>query len=234
MKGARPVTNERGELRCIDCGTFKPATREHFLLASNTRSGLTSRCRGCAVIYRKAWRAKDPDGLKKRRVQLYAERYAPRAKAKAREREAREPFRARAIVMRAGMRERAKERDLPFDGATFTTARLTEMLRERPACPCCGVVFRFAVSGTLGGEKCDASPSVDRIRPALGYVPGNVAIICWRCNNLKRDASAAELRRIADWIESTEREGVPFGTDVGTRLDLGPPRVGPQLSLVLG
>jgi hypothetical protein len=46
---------------------------------------------------------------------------------------------------------------------------------------------------------------VDRINPALGYVPGNIAVISWRANNLKRDAAAAELRRIADWMDAQEK-----------------------------
>lgn len=35
----------------------------------------------------------------------------------------------------------------------------------------------------------------------MGYVPGNVAVISWRANNLKRDASADELLRIAAWMK---------------------------------
>lgn len=48
-----------------------------------------------------------------------------------------------------------------------------------------------------------ASPSIDRIVPELGYVPGNIAIISWRANDLKKDATADEMRRIADWIDKS-------------------------------
>jgi hypothetical protein len=46
-----------------------------------------------------------------------------------------------------------------------------------------------------------ASPSLDRIIPELGYVAGNVAWLCYRCNSIKRDATADELRAIANWLD---------------------------------
>jgi len=57
----------------------------------------------------------------------------------------------------------------------------------------------------LDGKKKNNSPSIDRIVPALGYVRGNVALLCWRCNNLKRDATAAELQKVVDWMKSRSR-----------------------------
>ena len=46
------------------------------------------------------------------------------------------------------------------------------------------------------------SPSLDRINPKRGYVEGNVALICFRCNKIKSDATQRELRMIADWMDS--------------------------------
>lgn len=47
-----------------------------------------------------------------------------------------------------------------------------------------------------------ASPSLDRIRPELGYVPGNIAVISYAANTLKRDCSdPAIFRKLADYIE---------------------------------
>jgi hypothetical protein len=36
-----------------------------------------------------------------------------------------------------------------------------------------------------GGEASPLSPSLDRIVPALGYVPGNVRLVCHRFNRLR-------------------------------------------------
>jgi len=47
----------------------------------------------------------------------------------------------------------------------------------------------------------DSSPSIDRIIPLLGYVVGNVRIISNRANRIRSDATAEELRLIADdWV----------------------------------
>jgi len=48
----------------------------------------------------------------------------------------------------------------------------------------------------------EASPSLDRIIPELGYVPGNIAVMSFRANRVKGDATADELRKMADWIDS--------------------------------
>lgn len=52
-----------------------------------------------------------------------------------------------------------------------------------------------------GVEKwAPSSPSLDRINHALGYIKGNVRVISWRANNLKRDGTAEEFERIAAYM----------------------------------
>lgn len=43
------------------------------------------------------------------------------------------------------------------------------------------------------GRQSPNSPSLDRIIPKKGYVPGNVQVISWRANSLKKDANLREL-----------------------------------------
>lgn len=45
------------------------------------------------------------------------------------------------------------------------------------------------------------SPSLDRINPLRGYIKHNVAVISLRANNLKKDASLEEIRRLLLWME---------------------------------
>jgi hypothetical protein len=52
----------------------------------------------------------------------------------------------------------------------------------------------------------DNIPTLDKIVPSLGYVPGNVAIISMRANRLKSDASAEELQAILDWIHEQAKK----------------------------
>lgn len=56
------------------------------------------------------------------------------------------------------------------------------------------------------GHSCDNSPTVDRIQSGKGYVKGNIAIISRFANSLKGKASAAQHRRIADWVDEQVRK----------------------------
>lgn len=46
------------------------------------------------------------------------------------------------------------------------------------------------------------SYSIDRINPRCGYVPGNIAVISHRANQIKNDATAEELEAVARWLRS--------------------------------
>ena len=67
-------------------------------------------------------------------------------------------------------------------------------------CPILGIrlIKRRSKSG-------DNSPSLDRIVPSLGYVPGNVAVISQRANRLKGDGTIEEHRAIASFIENAAK-----------------------------
>ncbi|WP_210240170.1 hypothetical protein, partial [Mesorhizobium sp. M2E.F.Ca.ET.154.01.1.1] len=57
-------------------------------------------------------------------------------------------------------------------------------------------VFGFELKD--GGDR-NNSPSLDRIKPELGYVPGNIQVISTRANRIKNDATPDELRLLADY-----------------------------------
>ena len=63
-------------------------------------------------------------------------------------------------------------------------------------CPILGIPL-FQKMGKQGGG--DHSPSLDKVRPELGYVAGNVIVISNRANRIKSDASIQELRDIASF-----------------------------------
>jgi hypothetical protein len=90
-------------------------------------------------------------------------------------------------------RSRAKRKGLEF---TITAHDLP----LSDICPCCAHKM-IPRSGLAKQGPTPQSPSIDRLDSSLGYVPGNVAVICWRCNELKRDATAEELKKIISWIE---------------------------------
>lgn len=79
-----------------------------------------------------------------------------------------------------GCRERARKKSLPF---TITE----EDIHIPDECPLCGCFLKRG-----NGAATNASPSVDRYIAALGYVHGNIWVICNMCNNRKVDMSGEE------------------------------------------
>lgn len=61
-------------------------------------------------------------------------------------------------------------------------------------CACCGHELDYEHRQTR------YSPSIDRIRNERGYVTGNVAIICFRCNSLKKDGTESDFVQILDYM----------------------------------
>lgn len=89
-------------------------------------------------------------------------------------------------------RRRALRADIPFE--------LTEDDIEIPeTCPALGIPLVQAT-----GRPTANSPSLDRIVPEKGYVPSNVRVISFRANTLKRDATWAELKKLARYMEAHE------------------------------
>jgi len=95
-----------------------------------------------------------------------------------------------ARTMYKNAQARARAQGVPF---TITEADL--VIPER--CPVLGIVLRRGDRVTL-----PCSPSLDKIRPELGYVPGNVIVMSHLANTIKRDADSKTVRRVADWMEA--------------------------------
>lgn len=64
-------------------------------------------------------------------------------------------------------------------------------------CPCLGIPLQVG-----NGKPTDASPSLDRIVPELGYVRGNVVVISLRANKIKSHGMPWELTKVAEFYEA--------------------------------
>jgi hypothetical protein len=105
--------------------------------------------------------------------------------------------------MMASARTRAKACGLPCT-VTHRDFEIPEY------CPVFGIKLEFGTSANH-----NASPSLDRILPHLGYVPGNIAVISHRANQIKNSGTAEEHRQIANWIEDIlQRDGLSKPTSL--------------------
>lgn len=94
-------------------------------------------------------------------------------------------------------RTRARSVGVPFD-ITVDDFEIPEF------CPILGLRLTVATgSGPTGRGNAPNSASIDRIYPALGYVPGNIQVISIRANKMKNDASVEELRKFAAWVDKS-------------------------------
>lgn len=94
-------------------------------------------------------------------------------------------------TMLSRARHRAKKADIPF-----ALSRTDIAIPEQ--CPVLGITLTHKL-GTRGAAV--YSPSLDRMVPQLGYVPGNVRVISHRANLLKNDASLEELQLVLADLE---------------------------------
>jgi hypothetical protein len=66
-------------------------------------------------------------------------------------------------------------------------------------CPALGIALE--VQAVAPGWS---SPSLDRLRPSEGYVPGNIVVLSTLANQIKSEATSGQIRLVAEWLE---REG---------------------------
>jgi hypothetical protein len=85
-------------------------------------------------------------------------------------------------------RKRSEEYKVPFD-------IIFEDLEIPTHCPIFGWKFKW------GTRITNETPSLDRVVPELGYVKGNVRVICMRANRLKNNASIAELEKVLEYMK---------------------------------
>lgn len=106
-------------------------------------------------------------------------------------------FEKKLISLLNSARSRAKKKGIEF---TITCADFVAITH----CPILKVLLDFSVEGKNAKYN---SPSIDRIDPSKGYVPGNVWIISYRANRIKSDATIEELEMILNSLRAiTEKQ----------------------------
>lgn len=167
---------------CTKCGTPYPPTKDFFYAGKSRKDGLSSQCKGCLAERGRNQRELISENRRKRKVT--------------------DPHKMRGQQLAQAMRQRASKAGVPFDATYITPKYIEGCLRATPNCPCCRtpLLQEYAFTRTVAKN----SPSFDRIIPALGYVRGNVALLCHRCNTLKSDMTINDLERLLDWLRRAQ------------------------------
>jgi hypothetical protein len=97
-------------------------------------------------------------------------------------------------IMLQSARHRAKR-----DGLAFSLDKSDIVIPE--VCPVLGIKL---AAGDRHNH--DYAPTIERIEPELGYIPGNIAVISYRANRIRNDATLEELERVLRFYQSRKEE----------------------------
>lgn len=87
-------------------------------------------------------------------------------------------------------RNRAAKKGIAFD------LDLTDVIIPE-VCPALGI----PIKKKLGKGDYNNVPSLDRVDNSKGYVKGNVRVISWRANTLKKDGTVDEFKQLIRYME---------------------------------
>lgn len=141
------------------------------------------------------WKAKNPE-----KANLWAKNNRDKVNARAAKRRIENPENCKAVVRRHYLKNLPKilvnaalQRSRKY-GYQCTISAADIVIPS--SCPVLGIPIVAA-----SGRMADTSPTIDRIDPAKGYVPGNVIVISWRANRLRSDGTLNEMRAILAFYE---------------------------------
>lgn len=117
-------------------------------------------CEDCYVAYHRAWKKSDHG---KARIRFHNKK-AQRDK--------------RAMCLLAAAKRRSRQKGVPFCVSDGERARLQRIM-DTGLCEMTGLPFKMDNPNAL---FCWDSPSIDRIRPELGYVDGNMRVVLYGMN----------------------------------------------------
>lgn len=160
-----------------------------------------------SAISKANWRARNPEKVAE---QAARQREVQRNKVP----QQKPDYAAAKAAYRLRYPDRAKAQSQAARVTRKANVALHLWLKAKERCKRSGVMFVIAVSDitvpavcpvmgipmTVGGAR-DNSPSLDRIDPSRGYVPGNVCVICYRANRIK---PMPPWTICADWLPTSK------------------------------
>jgi hypothetical protein len=169
--------------KCTKCGIEKDLT-----CYGKNGNRLRSDCKDCFAIIRSKWYYEN-GGKEKSAVSKKKYYYEKGGKEKNSKRHRESRLNNPNAELFRHARDRAKRKNIPFD-ITAEDVIIPE------TCPVLGIQLQI-------GEKiaCNNSPSLDRIKPELGYVKGNIQVMSYRANMLKNNATIEELQKVLEHLK---------------------------------
>ena len=159
--------------KCSKCKEVKPLAE---FTSGNKNNGKSSWCKVCTNIRNRKYYSSNPDARLSKTLWIRAKRR-------------RNP--ENSILVQ--IRDRCRRGGIPFN-LTIEDCKIPEI------CPVLGIPIVVGQIRPKGRMLAGNAPSVDRIFPEKGYVKGNIAVISWRANHLKNNATADELEKIVNYI----------------------------------
>lgn len=165
--------------KCTKCGIEKDLT-----CYSKNGNRLRSECKDCVAIAKSKWYYENGG---KEKIAATGKKWYYEKGGQEYKRDFRLNNPNKELLRHA--RKRAKEKNIPFD----ITA---EDIIIPETCPVLGIQLQI-------GEKiaCNNSPTLDRIKPELGYVKGNIQVLSFRANTLKSNATIEELQKVLEHLK---------------------------------
>lgn len=176
---------------CTRCELPKSIVEE-FGKNPRGKNGIKAWCRSCETENSKLYRHKNIEVVRVK-AKVYARSYR-----KVKPHVYNEKDRASAtrysrkhpeVRMFEGAKARAKKQKVPFS-ISVTDINIPMY------CPILGIELKRGV-----GKVTPNSPSLDKIIPSKGYVPGNISVISMRANQLKNNSSIEELEKILEYMK---------------------------------
>jgi len=170
---------------CSKCKEEK--TIENFYESKTAKSGYESGCKSCRRIsslnYSKTvGHSAERKEKRKRQRQKYKQRIRG----------------SMEYMLKAAMqyaKARARKQNVPCD---LTIEYLKSLVVSH--CPITQEPLDWEMRQVINGHPTPRSPSLDKIIPSLGYVPGNCAFLSHRGNAIKSNGTMEEHSRVIDYI----------------------------------
>jgi len=158
--------------KCSKCKISKDS--DLFYKDKSRKDGLNNRCKECesSPEHKKICRERDAIKCSDPLV---------RAQKVKKQRFLREKYREKHIFRIA--RYRARQ-----NGLEFSIEPSDIVIPEY--CPLLGIKLKT----NIANKNRECAPSIDRIDNSKGYIKGNIAVISWKANSMKRDMAISELR----------------------------------------